>query len=179
MIPGQIIFADAKVECTIRNISSFGASIEPLSLANIPDQFVLLVSSDRKSYGHRLRIGDRSSIQLRRCRRRERREAAAKRRLADEYDAAQERGEVAKSGDASQWSRRSQAERRESDGRRCRPVPQRNPRSPLDPRRAEARSGLVRRLALPFRRIGVRFGLRWLCAAYRIGRREGALKTLA
>ncbi len=44
-------------------------------------------------------IGDRSSIQLRRCRRRERREAAAKRRLADEYDAAQERGEVAKSGD--------------------------------------------------------------------------------
>ena len=50
MMPGQIIFADAKVECTIRNISSFGASIESLSLANIPDQFVLLVSSDRKSY---------------------------------------------------------------------------------------------------------------------------------
>ena len=50
MMPGQIIFADAKIECTIRNISSFGASIEPLSLANIPDQFVLLVSSDRKSY---------------------------------------------------------------------------------------------------------------------------------
>ena len=46
-------------------------------------------------------------------------------------------------------------------------------------RDAEKRDpGIVRRLALPFRRIGVRFGLRWLCAAYRIGRREGALKTL-
>ena len=48
--PGQIIFADAKVSCTIRNMSSFGASIEISPRANIPDQFVLLVSSDRKSY---------------------------------------------------------------------------------------------------------------------------------
>ncbi len=43
--PGQIIFADAKVECTIRTMSRFGASIEASSRANIPDQFVLLVSS--------------------------------------------------------------------------------------------------------------------------------------
>jgi hypothetical protein len=50
MMPGQIIFADAKVECTIQNISSFGASIELWSRANIPDQFVLLVSPDRESY---------------------------------------------------------------------------------------------------------------------------------
>jgi hypothetical protein len=49
-MPGQIIFADAKVSCTIRNISSFGASIEISPRANIPDQFVLLVGSDRKSY---------------------------------------------------------------------------------------------------------------------------------
>lgn len=49
--PGQIIFADAKVSCTIRNMSSFGASIEiSPRVAKIPDQFVLLVSSDRKSY---------------------------------------------------------------------------------------------------------------------------------
>ena len=48
--PGQIIFADAKVSCTIRNMSSFGASIEISPRVNIPDQFVLLVSSDRKSY---------------------------------------------------------------------------------------------------------------------------------
>ena len=48
--PGQIIFADAKVECTIRTMSRFGASIEASSRANIPDQFVLLVSSDHKSY---------------------------------------------------------------------------------------------------------------------------------
>jgi hypothetical protein len=48
--PGQIIFGDAKVECTIRSVSSFGASIEPLSRAKIPDQFVLLDVSDHKSY---------------------------------------------------------------------------------------------------------------------------------
>jgi hypothetical protein len=48
--PGQIIFADAKVSCTIRNMSSFGASIEISPRVNIPGQFVLLVSSDRKSY---------------------------------------------------------------------------------------------------------------------------------
>jgi hypothetical protein len=48
--PGQIIFADARVSCTIRNMSSFGASIEISPRVNIPDQFVLLVSSDRKSY---------------------------------------------------------------------------------------------------------------------------------
>jgi len=48
--PGQIIFADAKVSCTIRNMSSFGASIEISPRVNIPDQFVLLISSDRKSY---------------------------------------------------------------------------------------------------------------------------------
>jgi hypothetical protein len=48
---GQIIFANAKVNCTIRNISSFGASIEiSPRVVKIPDQFVLLVSSDRKSY---------------------------------------------------------------------------------------------------------------------------------
>jgi hypothetical protein len=47
---GQIIFGDAKVECTIRSVSSFGASLEPLSRSNIPDQFVLLDFSDRKSY---------------------------------------------------------------------------------------------------------------------------------
>jgi len=50
MRPGQIIFADAKLECTIRNMSSFGASLEPLLRANIPDQFILLDGSDRKSY---------------------------------------------------------------------------------------------------------------------------------
>jgi hypothetical protein len=49
--PGRIIFADAKVNCTIRNMSSFGASIEiSPRVVKIPDQFVLLVSSDRKSY---------------------------------------------------------------------------------------------------------------------------------
>jgi hypothetical protein len=48
--PGQIIFADAKVECTIRTISTIGASIEASSRARIPDQFVLLVSSNHKSY---------------------------------------------------------------------------------------------------------------------------------
>jgi hypothetical protein len=48
--PGQIIFADVKVSCTIRNMSSSGATIETSSRANIPDRFVLLVSSDRKSY---------------------------------------------------------------------------------------------------------------------------------
>jgi hypothetical protein len=48
--PGQIIFADAKVSCTIRNMTASGASIEISPSANIPDQFVLLVSSDRKSY---------------------------------------------------------------------------------------------------------------------------------
>ena len=47
---GQIIFADAKVSCTIRNMSSFGAYIHISPRVNIPDQFVLLVSSDRKSY---------------------------------------------------------------------------------------------------------------------------------
>ncbi len=46
---GQIIFADAKVSCTIRNMSSFGAYIHISPRVNIPDQFVLLVSSDRKS----------------------------------------------------------------------------------------------------------------------------------
>jgi hypothetical protein len=50
MKPGRIIFADAKVECTIRNISSFGASLELLLRANIPDQFILLDGSDQKSY---------------------------------------------------------------------------------------------------------------------------------
>jgi hypothetical protein len=48
--PGQIIFADVKVNCTIRNMSSSGATIETSSRINIPDRFVLLVSSDRKSY---------------------------------------------------------------------------------------------------------------------------------
>src|SRR6266852_3071059 len=48
--PGQIICADAKVSCTIRNMSSFGASIDISPRVNIPDQFVLLVRSDRKSY---------------------------------------------------------------------------------------------------------------------------------
>jgi hypothetical protein len=48
--PGQIIFADVKVNCTIRNMSSSGATIETSSRTNIPDRFVLLVSSDRKSY---------------------------------------------------------------------------------------------------------------------------------
>ena len=42
MKPGQIIFGAAKVECTIRNMTSFGALLEPLSRASIPDQFVLL-----------------------------------------------------------------------------------------------------------------------------------------
>jgi hypothetical protein len=50
MKSGQIIFGDAKVDCTIRSVSSFGASLEPLSRANIPDQFVLLDVFDRKSY---------------------------------------------------------------------------------------------------------------------------------
>jgi hypothetical protein len=50
MKPGQIIFGDAKVECTIRNVSSSGALLEPLSRANIPDQFVLLDVSDCRSY---------------------------------------------------------------------------------------------------------------------------------
>ena len=110
------------------------------------------------------------------CRRRERREAAAKRRLADEYDAAQERGEVAKSGDTLPGVPKLNAgkgtaadvglSRKEIlEARSIRDAEKRDP-------------GIVRRLALPFRRIGVRFGLRWLCAAYRIGRREGALKTL-
>jgi hypothetical protein len=49
--PAQIIFADAKVSCTIRNMSSCGASTEiSPRVVEIPDQFVLLVSSDRKSY---------------------------------------------------------------------------------------------------------------------------------
>ena len=48
--PGQIIFADAKVSCTIRNMSSFGASIEISRHVTIPNRFVLLVGSDRKSY---------------------------------------------------------------------------------------------------------------------------------
>jgi hypothetical protein len=48
--PGQIIFADAKVSCTIRNMSASGASIEISPRARVPDQFLLLVSSDRKSY---------------------------------------------------------------------------------------------------------------------------------
>lgn len=50
MRSGQITFADTKVECTIRNMSSFGASLEPFLRANIPDQFILLDVSDRKSY---------------------------------------------------------------------------------------------------------------------------------
>jgi len=53
-------------------------------------------------------------------------EALAKRRLADEYDAAQGRGEVQKAG---------------GDGRRRQPFPQRNPRSPHDPRCRKARPG--------------------------------------
>ena len=47
---GVISFGQISVECTIRNISAFGATLIVPSPAGIPDQFVLVAGSGQKSY---------------------------------------------------------------------------------------------------------------------------------
>ena len=47
---GMISFGRANVECSIRAISAFGATLTVPAPTRIPDQFVLLAGSAQKSY---------------------------------------------------------------------------------------------------------------------------------
>ena len=47
---GMISFGRANVECNIRTISAFGATLTVPSPARIPDEFVLLAGSGQKTY---------------------------------------------------------------------------------------------------------------------------------
>ena len=47
---GMISFGRANVECNIRTISAFGATLTVPSPTRIPDEFVLLAGSGQKSY---------------------------------------------------------------------------------------------------------------------------------
>jgi hypothetical protein len=47
---GKISFGRANVECSIRAISAFGATLTVPAPTRIPDQFVLLAGSAQKSY---------------------------------------------------------------------------------------------------------------------------------
>lgn len=43
---GTISFGGASIDCTIRNLTSLGASLNVASPVGIPDKFVLIVRSD-------------------------------------------------------------------------------------------------------------------------------------
>ena len=47
---GMISFGRAKMECTVRAMSAFGATLTVPSLAGIPDEFVLTLGSSQKTY---------------------------------------------------------------------------------------------------------------------------------
>src|ERR1039457_3565137 len=59
---GVISFGQISVECTIRNISAFGATLIVPSPARIPDQFVLVAGSGQKSYA--CNVAKRSGISI-------------------------------------------------------------------------------------------------------------------
>ena len=47
---GMISFGQTNVECTIRAISAFGATLMVPSPTRIPDEFILVAGSGQKSY---------------------------------------------------------------------------------------------------------------------------------
>ena len=47
---GTISFGRGKVECTIRSLSAFGATLTVPTPTDIPDEFLLVAGSSQKSY---------------------------------------------------------------------------------------------------------------------------------
>jgi len=44
---GSISFGGSAIDCTLRNVSSSGAALEVISPIGIPEQFILVLPSDR------------------------------------------------------------------------------------------------------------------------------------
>lgn len=51
---GTIEFGGGAIDCTIRNLSNAGAALDVTSPVGIPDQFTLVVSSDRLHFACRV-----------------------------------------------------------------------------------------------------------------------------